>query len=219
MSSLMSMIGRRLQCPHHSRTLAFVFVCVFIILFTASRSSIATSYDRPAERNRQETTIPAGDDLDSVTMKLPAAFRLSPHYRAFLLFCRSPNQYIYDRYIRVACGQHGVDYNLVKAIVRAESGFRPDAVSPKGAVGLMQLMPGTARELKVKDSLDPYQNVEAGVRYLKKLLTRFPNNITHAVAAYSAGPDAVEKYRGIPPYSETQLYVQVVMVLYRHYSQ
>lgn len=182
-------------------------------------ASTATSYDRPTGGRREGTTIPADDDLDPVIMKLPGAFRLSPHYRAFLLFYRSPNQYIYDRYIRVACGQHGVDYNLVKAIVRAESGFRPNAVSPKGAVGLMQLMPDTARELKVKDSLDPYQNVEAGVRYLKKLLNRFPNNITHAIAAYSAGPEAVEKYRGIPPYSETQLYVQVVMVLYRHYSR
>jgi soluble lytic murein transglycosylase-like protein len=107
----------------------------------------------------------------------------------------------------------------VKAIVRAESGFRPDSVSAKGAVGLMQLMPDTARNLKVDNSLDPYQNMEAGVRYLKKMLARFKNNITLAVAAYNAGPEAVEKYQGIPPYNETQLYVQVVLVLYKHYSQ
>ena len=163
--------------------------------------------------------ICANDDLDSIIMQLPAAFRVSPHFREFMLYRRSPNQYIYDRYIRIACGQHGVDYNLVKAIVRAESGFRPDSVSPKGAVGLMQLMPGTAKNLKVKNSLDPYQNAEAGVRYLKKMLARFENNLPLAVAAYNAGPEAVEKYHGIPPFNETQLYVQVVLVLYRHYSQ
>jgi soluble lytic murein transglycosylase-like protein len=213
------MAGKRLRCTHLIRTLAIVVVCPFITLLMAPALSSETSDDRSSSRSRAALAVSANDDLDSIIMQLPAAFRLSPHFRAFLLYHRSPNQYIYDRYIRIACGQHGVDYNLVKAIVRAESGFRPDSVSPKGAVGLMQLMPGTARNLKVKNSLDPYQNAEAGVRYLKKMLARFENNLPLAVAAYNAGPEAVEKYHGIPPFNETQLYVQVVLVLYRHYSQ
>lgn len=193
--------------------------CLLILLTISPALSGDTPHDLYTYGDRPGLSISADDDLDAIIMKLPAAFRLSPHYRAFLLYYRSPNQYIYDRHIRIACRKHGVDYNLVKAIVKAESGFRPDAVSPKGAVGLMQLMPLTASKLRVSNSLDPYQNVEAGVRYLKKMLARFKNNIALAVAAYNAGPEAVEKYHGIPPFEETQLYVQVVLVLYRHYSQ
>ena len=213
------MAGERSRCTHLIRTLAIVAVCLLIIQLMAPALSSETSHDGSSCRSRAGPAFSANDDLDSIIMQLPAAFRLSPHYHAFLLYHHSPNQYIYDRYIRVACLQEGVDYNLVKAIVRAESGFRPDSVSPKGAVGLMQLMPGTAKKLNVKDSLDPYQNMKAGVRYLKKMLARFENNLPLAVAAYNAGPEAVEKYHGIPPYNETQLYVQVVLVLYRHYSQ
>ncbi|MGA2027876.1 MAG: lytic transglycosylase domain-containing protein [Syntrophobacteraceae bacterium] len=213
------MAGKRLRCTHLIRTLAIVVVCPFITLLMAPALSSETSHYGSSCRSRAGLAFSADDDLDSIIMQLPAAFRLSPHYHAFLLYHHSPNQYIYERYIRIACGQHGVDYNLAKAIVRAESGFRPDSVSPKGAVGLMQLMPATAKKLKVKDSFDPYQNAEAGVRYLKKMLARFKNNLPLAVAAYNAGPEAVEKYHGIPPFSETQLYVQVVLVLYRYYSQ
>ncbi|MGO9414215.1 MAG: lytic transglycosylase domain-containing protein [Syntrophobacteraceae bacterium] len=213
------MAGERSCCTHLIRTLMIVAACPLIILLIAPALSSETSHDGSSRRCQSGLAVCANDDLDSIIMQLPAAFRLSPHYHAFLLYHHSPNQYIYDRYIRVACWQEGVDYNLVKAIVRAESGFRPDSVSAKGAVGLMQLMPDTARNLKVNNSLDPYRNMEAGVRYLKKMLARFKNNITLAVAAYNAGPEAVEKYHGIPPYNETQLYVQVVLVLYKHYSQ
>ncbi len=213
------MAGERLRCTHLIRTLAIVVACPLIALLMAAALSSETSHAGSSCRSRAGLAFSADDDLDSIIMQLPSAFRLSPHYHAFLLYHHSPNQYIYDRYIRVACWQHRVDYNLVKAIVRAESGFRPDCVSSKGAVGLMQLMPGTARNLKVKNSLDPYQNAEAGVRYLKQMLARFENNLPLAVAAYNAGPEAVEKYHGIPPFNETQLYVQVVLVLYRYYSQ
>lgn len=107
---------------------------------------------------------------------------------------------------------------LVHAIIKAESDGRRTAVSTKGAMGVMQLMPFTSREMKVNDPFDPIENVEGGIRYLKELLGTFDGNVTHAVAAYNAGPAAVRKYGGVPPYKETRLYVQRVLGLYRKYS-
>jgi soluble lytic murein transglycosylase-like protein len=103
--------------------------------------------------------------------------------------------------------QYGVDPALVQAVIQAESNYDPFAVSPKGAQGLMQLMPGTARSLAVRNSFHPEQNIEAGVRHLKDLLTRFGGRIPEALAAYNAGAGAVLKYGGIPPYPETAGYV------------
>lgn len=125
----------------------------------------------------------------------------------------------YDPHIRFVCQRHGMDYNLVKAVIRAESAFDCQAVSPKGAKGLMQLMPGTSRDLGVENPFDPYQNIDGGVRYLKELLHRFNNNVAFALAAYNAGPENVEKYGGIPPYDETQTYVERVLNLYARYTR
>lgn len=104
---------------------------------------------------------------------------------------------------------------LVKAVIRAESNGNRMAVSPKGAQGAMQLMPFTSRRLKVDNPFDPIENIEGGVKYLKELLRAFRGNVVHAVAAYNAGPAAVRKYGGVPPYQETQTYVRRVMDYYR----
>jgi hypothetical protein len=120
----------------------------------------------------------------------------------------------YAEFIAAASQAHGVDPLLVKALIQVESGYRPKARSPKGAVGLMQIMPATAREYKVRNPFDPKANIEAGVKHLKALLDRFGTERTElALAAYNAGPGAVEKFNGIPPYRETRNYVSRILSL------
>jgi len=117
----------------------------------------------------------------------------------------------YGQEIREIAARHGVDADLVEAVIRVESAFNPRAVSNKGAQGLMQLMPRTASALGVRNVFDPYQNIEGGVRHLRYLLDRYPGNVPLALAAYNAGEKAVDQYRGIPPYGETTQYVQKIL--------
>jgi soluble lytic murein transglycosylase-like protein len=118
-----------------------------------------------------------------------------------------------DRYIDEAAARHHVDPNLVRALVKVESNFNPRAVSPKGAMGLMQLMPETARKYEVRNPFDAAQNVDAGVRHLKGLLENFRGDVPLSLAAYNAGQGAVERSGGIPPYSETRNYVKRITSL------
>lgn len=118
--------------------------------------------------------------------------------------------------LTAAARRHQLDPDLLLAVAEAESGLRPDAVSPRGARGLMQLMPGTARRLGLTDAFDLDANADAGARYLKEQLDRFGGNVALALAAYNAGPGAVLRYRGIPPYRETRAFVS--RVLARHAS-
>jgi hypothetical protein len=120
----------------------------------------------------------------------------------------------YAREIREAAARYGVEEGLIKAVIRVESGFNSRAVSPKGARGLMQLMPGTASMLGVRDSFDPRQNIDGGVRHLRGLIDRFGSDLKLALAAYNAGEQAVMNHRGIPPYRETRDYVTRILGLF-----
>lgn len=128
----------------------------------------------------------------------------------------SVNRNNFDQIISNAANRHGVSVGLVKAIMHTESGFNPNARSPVGAQGLMQLMPATARRFNVSNAYDPYQNIEGGVRYLSWLIKRFNGNLTLALAGYNAGEGNVDKYGGVPPFRETRDYVQRVLTRYHN---
>lgn len=119
--------------------------------------------------------------------------------------------------IQKASEKYGVDPALIRAVIHAESNFNPLARSNKGAVGLMQLMPGTAKDMGVDDRTNAAENIMGGTRYLDYLLNKFNRNLTFAIAAYNAGPGRVEKYNAIPPIEETQTYVKRVKILYQRY--
>lgn len=130
-------------------------------------------------------------------------------------FIRDSNQY--DSLISEFSKKYQVDFALIKAMIRAESGFNPFAVSRKGAKGLMQLMPGTASRMNVSNILNPRENIEGGVRYFKYLLSLFDNDIRLSLAAYNAGENLVGELRSIPPYRETLDYVRKVLGYYQSY--
>lgn len=127
------------------------------------------------------------------------------------------NRQAYADEIRVAAQIFTVDDSLIRAIIHAESAYQPDALSPRGAQGLMQLMPATQQELQIVDVFDPLSNIEGGTLYLSRLLNQFDQSVELAAAAYNAGPGAVREYGGIPPYKETRDYVRRVKILYRRY--
>lgn len=129
------------------------------------------------------------------------------------------NRQAFRRTISKAASHYQVDAALVRAVIHAESDFNPNARSNKGAEGLMQLMPQTASDLGISNALDVEQNINGGTRYLAALLERYKGDIRLATAAYNAGPGAVDRYRGVPPYPETRAYVRRVGILHQRYAK
>ncbi len=128
-----------------------------------------------------------------------------------------PAEQRYDDLIRRAADEFGVDFHLIKSVVKAESQFDPDAKSSKGAMGLMQLMPDTAKLLGVRNAYDPGENIRGGTKYLRDMLRKF-GSVEKALAAYNAGPAAVVYYNGVPPFRETQDYLAKIQRFYQEYT-
>lgn len=152
--------------------------------------------------------------FDDGSEEVHEAYNFISHHNKLKFISRhtTPSKYgsQYDGYIKKAARNYEVDENLIHAVIRAESSYNPKAISPKGAVGLMQLMPETAKAYGVTDSFSPEENITGGTKYLKDLLDRYDGDLDRSIAAYNAGEGAVDKYKGVPPYSETIKYVQTV---------
>jgi soluble lytic murein transglycosylase-like protein len=182
---------------------------------TAVQSRIAEITGAPPPNSAPDGN-PAFQKALAQALQGPAAGAPAPAATASLAPAPVPPDQI-DALVNQNAATWQVDPSLVKAIIANESGFNANATSPVGAQGLMQLMPATAQGVGVKDSYDPAQNVAGGTRYLKGLLDRFHGDVKLAVAAYNAGPGAVEKYGDVPPYAETKNYVQNVLGSYDKY--
>ncbi len=183
--------------------------------FAGEFAILASGFQMHIDRHEQAgSTLKLYDNGGVIEMPASAVVRFEPEYVAPSAATEpSPAPADPKRLVSQEAARWGVPAALLQAIARAESGFKPNAVSPKGAIGIMQLMPDTARQLGA-DPKDPQQNVAAGARYFVDLLRKYqqdPYQVRKAVAAYNAGPQAVDRYQGIPPYRETMEYVQKVV--------
>ena len=194
-------------------------------IFEGIRNQIMQSFE--ARMHPRSRTARAQDTQDTstntISMELQGAQPTEPSFQNFLnnfISIGGSNSNIdpiIDAAVTTASMQHGVDANLIRAVIRAESSYNPNAISPAGAMGLMQLMPTTAQMLGVTNPFDINQNINAGTAYLASLLERFEGNVELALASYNAGWPRVQQHGGIPPFAETQVYVPRVLGFKQEY--
>jgi soluble lytic murein transglycosylase len=193
------------------RSIYYLLAITIVFVFSATVCVQADIYRYiDADGVMHFTNAPTESDRDyRVYIRERSSYRSSRFY--------SPDKY--DELISVASQQYGVDSRLVKAIIKAESDFNPKAVSKKGAMGLMQIMPQNFQRLDIEDPFNPRENIMGGTRYFRYLYDRFDGKLALSLAAYNAGPTAVDNYnKTIPPYRETEQYVQRVLTYYRNYK-
>ena len=186
------------------------------------RSRMRGNSDRRAgSRSRRMRTAVLAAAMSSAPMARPAIALLPPtknlkaNVDVTTEYFAVPANQAYDEIIEEAAAKYGVDSNLIRAVMQAESAFHPYVVSRAGAGGLMQLMPDLADEMGVNNAFDPRDNIMGGVRYLKRLLDYHGGNIDLALASYNAGPGNVERYGGIPPFQETRNYIKTIKEILR----
>jgi soluble lytic murein transglycosylase-like protein len=199
-----------------------MFKSTFRLVMTGFLAGLAVSVPAKADIYRYDDAEGVAHFTDAPTDKRFIIFmrdiKKDKQLRTRLRISRTANPAEYDQLIRTCSDRYGVSASLIKAVIHAESGYNPNAVSSKGASGLMQLMPDTAKGLKVANSFDPKDNVEGGVKYLRFLLDTFHGDTSLALAAYNAGLGRVAKYGGIPPYAETRSYVTRVLSYMHSYQ-
>jgi soluble lytic murein transglycosylase-like protein len=186
-----------------------IFILSFLLWPAVSSADIYRSVDRDGGVHYSNT-----QPDENFTLYLREGRKAAPRAPASAIPGASWMTGYVDRFSRA----NDLPPALVHAIIKAESNGERKALSHKGAMGVMQLMPFTSKRMRVTDPFDPIENIEGGIKYIKELLVSFQGDLTNTVAAYNAGPAAVRKYGGVPPYRETRLYVRRVMDLYRQYS-
>lgn len=181
-------------------------ICALLVLCSSGVGNAGSIYSFVDERGAWHfSNVPTDLRYGSVSR----SSHISPHV---------PGNYSeFEKTISETATRHGLDPDLIRAIIQIESGWIPDARSSKGAIGLMQLMPETSSNLAVSNSFDPKANILGGTKYLSRLIERFRGNLVLALAAYNAGPEKVERYKGIPPYPETRRYVRNVLKQWQEY--
>ncbi len=197
------------------KTLPIWLIALLLVISVTVQAQVYKFVDDKGIVNYTNIAPPTGQDFQVLRFPCYAA---DPKCRSVSWEKVVLNTRSFGPEIQRAAVANGVDEALIRAIIHAESAYQSDAVSPKGAQGLMQLMPQTAKMLQVSDPFNPAKNIDGGARYLSDLLQQFNGDITLAAAAYNAGPGAVTKYGGVPPYEETREYVRRVNILNKRYS-
>jgi soluble lytic murein transglycosylase-like protein len=201
---------------HFGSPLTGIFILLLTLLFLLPSFSSADIYKYVDEEGVMHFTDAPTDRRFKIFMRdIKRDRKLRTNFKLGTLY-GNPDEF--EPIVKSVALEYGVDKNLVKAVIHAESGYNPNAVSPKGAQGLMQLMPKTARGLSVPNSFDPKDNIRGGVRYLKFLLDTFKGDVTLALAAYNAGLSRVNQYGGVPPFEETRNYISRVLSYQKSYQ-